>query len=87
MDDGDKWYASLLLDMAFAWKRGIPIVAGGYLDQPYQLMADMQTAVGMVKEREGLGTERDEIASTFDTKHPDVPLPPVPKELISKLGG
>lgn len=85
MDLADAAYVCQVIEMALAWKNhGVLPVAGGYLDQPATIMADINTVLVKMRERSDMAEEAAEVARAFaeKTTHPDVPLPPVPKELL-----
>jgi hypothetical protein len=80
----DASYVAKILDMALAWKQyGTLPVAGGYLDQPALIMSDMTAVLNAIAKREENNRELQEVTREFMgmSAHPDVPLPPIPKEL------
>lgn len=74
-----------MLDLGFAYQtHGTLPLAGGYLDQPGQLMRDINRTLVIVARK---GEEAREIAETASealqsSAKPDVPLPKIPKELL-----
>jgi hypothetical protein len=70
--------------MALTWQKGVPLVAGGYLDQPYQLLMDVKVAIAAVSsyEREIRMQQQLQAEAQNKSTNPDIALPPIPEGLL-----
>ena len=84
-DPADYAYAARILEALHALESfGAMPVTGGYLNQPVTFIRDVQAARSILLARRAAAIEAAQQVreAMSQTAHPDIPLPPIPKELI-----